>query len=193
MELLLSVALGVGLATAVGFRIFVPFLVLGIAVRAGAVSLAPGFDWIGSPAALAVFSVATLLEVGAYCLPWVDNLLDVAATPVTVVAGMIATASVVADVSPLVRWTVAVIAGGGVAGMVQGGSVVGRGLSTTFTGGVGNFVLAAFELLGAVGFTVLALLLPLVALALAALVLFVAWKTIRRVGLRRRRLGQGAA
>lgn len=168
METVLSVALGIGLAAACGFRIFVPFLVLSIASQVAGVQLSPGFEWIGTSAALAAFAVATALEVTAYFVPWLDNLLDTMTTPVTVIAGILATASVMADVSPLVRWTVAVIAGGGIAGSIQGGLALIRGMSSALTAGLGNVAVASLELVGSLVMSVVAILVPLLGIVVAA-------------------------
>ncbi len=92
MELALTVLVGVGLAAACGFRVFVPLLGISLAAQTGHLELASGFGWIGSPVAAAAFGVATLLEVGAYLVPWVDNALDALASPAAVVAGTIAMA-----------------------------------------------------------------------------------------------------
>src|SRR5919106_151727 len=100
MDLLLSLGIGLGLSAACGFRVFVPLLVMSIAANSGHLSLAPGFQWIASNEALVAFLIATCLEVGAYYIPWVDNLLDTIATPAAIVAGTIITASMVTNVSP---------------------------------------------------------------------------------------------
>ena len=107
VDTLLSVLIGVGLAAACGFRVFVPLLVMSLASRAevGHLSLGPGFAWIGSTPALVAFSVATLLEIAGYYIPWVDNLLDTVATPTAIVAGILVTASAVTDMSPFLRWS----------------------------------------------------------------------------------------
>ncbi len=81
MEITLSILLGIGLAAACGFRVFVPFLIVSIAAMSGHLELTPGFEWIGTPYALAAFGAATALEIAAYYIPWLDNLLDAAATP----------------------------------------------------------------------------------------------------------------
>lgn len=173
LELLLSLSLGVGLAAACGFRIFVPFLVMSIAAQSGHLNLAPSWEWISSWPALAILAVATLLEVTAYYIPWLDNLLDTIATPAAVVAGIVAGAAVITGMSPLLTWTLAAIAGGGVAGIVQASTVLLRGMSTTTTLGGGNAVVASSELAGAVGMTLLAILLP--GLALLAVLLGLFW------------------
>jgi hypothetical protein len=181
MEWLLSVCLGLGLAAACGFRIFVPMLGMSIAAQAGHLHLSPGFEWIGSPTAIACFSVATIIEIVAYYVPWVDNALDSVATPAAVIAGTILTASVVADMSPLMQWTVAIIAGGGAAGIVQSGTVLVRGASTATTGGSANFVVSTGEWIGAAGTTLLAILLPvLAAIGVVGLVSFVLYWLLNR-------------
>ena len=46
MDIFLSVCMGIGLAAACGFRVFVPFLLLSVAALTGHVQLAKGFAWI---------------------------------------------------------------------------------------------------------------------------------------------------
>ena len=103
MNTLLSVLLGIGLSAACGFRIFVPFLLVGIAARTGHVALGTSFAWMASTPALIALGVATVVEIGAYYIPWLDHLLDVIATPAAVVAGMIMTASVVTGLDPMLK------------------------------------------------------------------------------------------
>src|SRR5213592_3270836 len=97
MELALSICLGVGLSAACGFRVFVPLLGLSLAALAGHLQLAAGFEWIGTWPAFACFLAATVVEVAAYYIPWLDNLLDSLATPAAVVAGTMITAAVLTD------------------------------------------------------------------------------------------------
>ena len=179
-ETLLGIALGIGLSAACGFRVFVPLLALSLASISGHLTLAPGFAWIGSYPALVTFSVATCLEIAGYYIPWVDHLLDTIASPAAVIAGTLVTASLVTDVSPLVKWSLALIAGGGVAGMVQGTTVLARGTSLATTGGVANPLVATIELAGAVLTSLVALLAPLVVigaiLLLSAVLLYRLWR-----------------
>ncbi len=150
METALSILVGVGLSAACGFRVFVPLLIINLAARSGHLSLATGFQWMGSDAALIAFGVATVLEIAGYYIPWVDHLLDTIATPAAVVAGTVVTASLVSDMSPFLRWSLAVIAGGGAAGAVQMTTVVTRAASTATTGGLANPLVATAELGGSV-------------------------------------------
>ncbi len=181
METALSILIGIGLSAACGFRVFVPLLAMSLASMSGHLGLAPGFTWIGSYPALIAFSVATCLEVAGYYIPWVDHLLDTLATPAAIVAGTIVTASVVTDMSPFLRWTLAVIAGGGAAGLVQGTTVVARGASTATTGGLGNPLVATVESAAAITTSVLVLVAPMVALIiLAAAMVILSRKLVRK-------------
>ena len=159
MDLLLSIGIGIGLSAACGFRVFVPLLGINIAVMSGHLELAQGFEWMGTNTAFAALLVATLLEIAAYYIPFVDNLLDTIATPAAFIAGTLATASVVGDTSALLQWALALIAGGGTAGTVQVGTVAVRGASSMATAGTGNAAVATAEDAGSVTLTVLAVVL----------------------------------
>jgi Domain of unknown function (DUF4126) len=169
MELALSICLGVGLSAACGFRVFVPLLGISVAALAGHLELAEGFAWIGTWPALACFLTATILEIAAYYIPWLDHLLDTVATPAAVVAGTIATASVVSDMSPLMKWSLALIAGGGTAGLIQTSTVALRGTSLATTGGLANWLVATGEAVASVCGTILSILVPILAFLLVAL------------------------
>ncbi|MEK7250734.1 MAG: DUF4126 domain-containing protein [Bacteroidota bacterium] len=133
--------------------------------------LSSGFEWIGSLPALIAFGVATALEIAGYYVPWVDHSLDVITAPAAVVAGIIAMASSVVGMSPFLQWTLAIIAGGGVAGLIQTFTGVTRLTSTATTGGIGNPVVSTAEAGGSVTLSILASVLPLVAAAIVLVVL----------------------
>ncbi len=178
METLLSICVGVGLSAACGFRVFVPLLVMSIASLGGHLTLSPGFEWIGTYPALAAFAVATCFEVAGYFVPWVDNLLDAVATPAAVIAGIIVTASAVSEMSVFLKWALAVIAGGGVAGTVQVATGLTRGASTVTTAGFANPLVATMELGGAMTLSLLAIGFPVVAGVVVLGALYFATKKI---------------
>ena len=155
MEAILSIMMGVALSATCGFRVFVPLLAVNIGTRAQdangqpLIELAGGFDWLSSDIALMVFVVATLFEIGGYYIPWIDNLLDTIASPASVVAGTVITASFITGMDPWLQWLLGVIAGGGAAGAVQATTVVARAGSTVTTGGLGNPIVASVETSGA--------------------------------------------
>jgi hypothetical protein len=180
-DLVVSIALGVGLAAAVGFRVFLPLLITSIATYAGYIPVSDGFAWLASPAAVIMLGVAALAEVLAYYIPGVDNLLDTIATPAALIAGTLVSAAVMADLPPLIKWTAAIIAGGGAAGITQGVTTMIRANSTLLTGGLGNPVIATAELGGATIVSLLALAVPFVALGVVILFCWFAVRTIRRL------------
>ena len=177
----LSIALGIALAAATGFRVFLPMLIVSGAAYTGHLPLNDSFAWLGTPYALTMLSVAALAEILAYYVPVVDNLLDALVTPAALIAGTLVSAAVMTDVPPMVKWTAAVIAGGGVAGLTQGLTGILRAHSTVLTGGLGNSIIATAELGGAVLISFLALVAPAVAIALVMLFLLVAIRLVRRL------------
>jgi len=180
-DLALSIVLGIALAAATGFRVFLPMLIVSSAAYAGHLQLDSSFAWLGTPSALTMLSVAALAEVLAYYVPVIDNLLDTLATPAALIAGTIVSAAVMTDVPPMVKWTAAVIAGGGIAGLTQGLTGMLRAHSTVLTGGFGNPIIATVELGGALLISFLALVAPAAAIALVMLFLLVAIRLLRRL------------
>jgi Domain of unknown function (DUF4126) len=180
-DLALSVVLGVVLAAATGFRVFLPMLVVSGAAYTGHLTLDNSFAWLGTPFALTMLGVAALAEVLAYYVPGVDNLLDALATPAAIAAGTIVSAAVMTDLPPMVKWIAAVIAGGGAAGFTHGLTAMLRAKSTAFTGGFGNPVIATGELGGSVLLSLLALAAPLAAFAVVILLLWLALRLLRQL------------
>jgi len=180
METLLSVSLGLGLAAACGFRIFMPLLVMGVASMSGHLELSDQFAWIGSSSAVITFAVATLLEIVAYYVPWLDNLLDTVASPAAVVAGVVVSASVITGMDPYIKWTLAVIAGGGLAGAVQVLTTGTRGASTLTTAGFGNPVVSTAEAGGSLATSILAIVAPLFTMVLIGFFLLFSFLTFGR-------------
>ena len=167
MDFVLTAALGVGLAASCGFRVFVPLLVMSLAARAGHLDLGAGTAWLAEPEATWALGAASVVEVAAYLVPWLDNALDAVATPAAVIAGTLAAGAVLGgELSSFLRWSLAVIAGGGVAGAVQGSTVLARGASSAATLGIANPLLGLLELGAALLVAGLALVMPLVGLLL---------------------------
>jgi hypothetical protein len=177
MEAIMPIMIGVALSATCGFRVFVPLLAVNIGTRAldadgqPRIELAGGFDWLSSDIALMVFLVATLFEIGGYYIPWIDNLLDTIASPASIVAGTVITASFVTGMDPWLQWLLGVIAGGGAAGAVQAATVVTRAASTVTTGGLGNPIVASVETSGAFLGSALAILMAPFAIAVFVLLL----------------------
>lgn len=184
LDYLLALALGVSLAAAVGFRVFVPVLAAALAARFDLLQLAPSFAWVASNTAIAMLTLAAVLEVAAYYIPGVDNLLDAIAAPVAVVAGTLLVAAPLWDLPPLLKWTTAIIAGGGAAGVTQGLTSLLRAKSTVTTGGLANPVVSTVELGSSVLLSVLALLVPVVGVILLVLGVLLVLRWTRRLARR---------
>jgi hypothetical protein len=170
-ETIISIFLGVGLAASVGFRVFLPLFALSLASYFGAWDLNANWEWMSSLSALVVFGVATIMEIFAYFIPWVDNLLDSFAIPLAGIAGTAVMVSTVADLEPLVTWTLAIIAGGGTATAIKGASATSRLASTATTGGLANPIVSAVETGTALVVTILSLLAPVAAVILVIVIL----------------------
>lgn len=192
VQAIVAVAIGLGLAAAAGFRVFVPLLVLGVAARTGYLGLAPGFDWLSTLPAIVALAAATVIEVLAYYVPWLDHALDLVATPAAVLAGVLASASVLGDLPPALRWGVGVIAGGSAAGLVQGATVLARLKSAVTTAGVANPLVATVELVGSFATALLSLVIPFLVLGAVAIFCIAVFAISHRVTFGRRR-ARGAA
>ena len=180
-DLGLSIALGVGLAAATGLRLFLPMLVVSVAAYTGHLPLSDNFAWLATLPALILLSVAALVEILAYYIPGLDNLLDTLATPAAFVAGTTIAAAVITDLPPMVKWAAAIIAGGGIAGLTQTTSAVLRAKSTVLTGTLGNPVIATGELGGSLLLSLMALVAPLFTLLVIAVLLWLAFRWLRRI------------
>ena len=176
----LSIAMGLALAAAAGFRAFVPLLVAGLAIHFGHVEAAPGFAWLGEPVVLGTLAVATLAETAAYYVPGLDHFLDVIAAPVALAAGIVAAAGVMVGLPDWLRWLTAIGAGGALSGATHALNAVGRAKTGVASGGLANPVYATTELAGALVLTVLGFLLPFVALAAAVVIAIWLLKRWRR-------------
>ena len=174
METILGLCLGIGLSAACGFRVFVPLLVMSIAAIMGIFEPIKGFEWLAMPSVCIALGFATLCEIGAYYIPWVDNLLDTIATPAAMVAGTLTTMAVSSgEMSQFASWAAAIIVGGGTAGAVQLGTVAARGVSTATTGGVANPVVSTGEWVSALVISVLSFFIPV--LVVIVLLIGVVW------------------
>ncbi len=177
---LLSVALGIGLAAATGFRVFLPLLMAAIAARAGWMPMNESFVWLQSTAVLITLGTAAVFEAVAYLIPGVDHALDVLAAPLTFIAGVIASAAAMVDLPPSVLWPVAIIAGGGIAGLTKGSTALIRAQTGAATAGFGNPVVSSAETLLATVVAALAIVLPLVCvIAVAALAVWAVRRLMR--------------
>lgn len=172
MEIAISIILGICLASAAGFRVFIPLLLTSIASMTEYVHLSAGYQWVGSVPALIVFGVAAIIELGGYYSPWVDNVLDVIAAPLAAISGVILSASVIVDINPLLKWVLVLIAGGGTATTIHILTAKTRALSSIFTGGFANPVFSTIEAFVSTAITVLSILIPVLGIIIVIIILF---------------------
>jgi len=183
METILGLCIGIGLSAACGFRVFVPLLVMSIAAVMGWFEPMKGFEWLAMPSVCIALGFATVCEIGAYYIPWVDNMLDTVATPAAMLAGTLTTMAVSSgEMSQFASWAAAIIVGGGTATAVQMGTVAARGVSTATTGGIANPVFSTGEWIGAFVLSILSFLVPVlvVVVGIIGVVVFVRWLSVKK-------------
>lgn len=180
-ESYLAILIGIGLSAACGFRIFIPLLVMSVASASGHLTLTQELNWISTYPAIIALSVASLLEISAYIIPLLDNALDLIAGPAAVIAGTLVTASFVTEMSPFMKWAVAIIAGGGAAGSVQVLTTATRASSTVMTAGLANILVTLVETGTSLILSILSVTFPVIAFfSVSALIIYCFVKLTRR-------------
>ena len=174
--------MAMALSACCGFKVFVPPLLLGIFAKAGLISLGENYAWLGSWPAIAVLSLATALETAAYFIPLVNNALDSIKIPASTMAGVLTAAAVLpGEMSPLLRWTLAVLIGGGGAAAVSTGMASLRGTLTMTTAGIGSGLQNLAEAILSFLLSIFAMLAPfLLCLAILLVLLSVIRRLCRR-------------
>lgn len=187
---ILSSFIGIGLAAASGFRVFLPLFAVSLASYLGWIPTNDNFQWLSGLPTLIVTGVATVVEILAYYIPVVDNFLDTVTVPLATVAGSVLFASQFIELGTFPQWALAIIAGGGTAATIAAGFAGTRAASTATTAGIGNNVIATTETAGAGLMSVLSIFLPVIAfiLALALLILVIIfgrkiWRKIRNTAI----------
>ncbi len=182
MELFLAFSLGLGLAAASGFRVFLPPFLYGLAIRFDYTPLdipvQGASEWMSSDVGLILLGSAMVLEILAYYIPWLDNLMDTIASPAAMISGIVMLSSTLVETDPFVQWSLSIIIGGGVSGTIQIGTVSIRALSTMTTGGIANPLISTAEAGACAVCTILAILLPLLALIFSLIALVFSVKYI---------------
>ena len=180
IHIIAGVCLGIGLAAAVGFRVFLPLLFLSLAGFYEVIPLNESWQWVGSLTAIVVLGIATVIEIAGYYIPWVDNALDTIAVPLATIAGTLAVAATVGDLDPVITWALAIIAGGGTAAAISGTSSAVRLTSSATTGGIANPVVSTVETATASVFSVLAIFIPILAGVLVVLLFFFVFRYYKK-------------
>ena len=180
-DTILSIFLGIGLAASVGFRVFLPLFALSLASYFNVWELNESWQWIGSTAALITLGVATLVEIIAYYIPVVDNALDTIAIPLATIAGTAVMVSTVADLSPVITWALAIIAGGGTATAIKSTTSTTRLGSTMSTAGVANPIVTTLETGTSVVMSIISIFLPILAVVLVMVIFYFTYKVFKKI------------
>lgn len=178
-----AIALGIALSACCGFRIFIPLLIASVAAYNGWFNFTEDLQWMGSLPAIICFATAAITEIAAYYFPFLDNLLDAAATPLAIAAGTVMAFAIIPTHAhePLLRWSIALMAGGVSAGSIHIGTGLLRLFSTKATLGTGNPLVATGENALAVTVSVLSFVIPVVIASILILVVcWIFYKGIRR-------------
>lgn len=178
-----SIALAIGLAAACGFRVFLPLFAVSLLsyMEVDLFGLTEHFTWISSLPALITFGGASILELAAYYIPYVDNLLDTIAVPLAAAAGTIISMSTLVDIGPMAQWSIALIAGGGVAGLIKGAGAATRMASTATTGGVANPIVSTVETGASLLMIVLSIFIPVLAIILLMWLIYFIFKKVNKI------------
>lgn len=186
VTIVMATLMGISLAAASGFRVFLPPFLLSLAARFDVIwfldidLVGTQFEFFTSTLAIVVLGIATIAEFAGFYAPWVDNALDSIATPAAIIAGVSMTAIVLEGSDPVVQWAVAIIAGGGVAATIQAATVTTRSLSSTFTLGLGNSTVATGENVASIALTLIAILIPFISAFVVILVVALLLRVKRR-------------
>ncbi len=178
---ILSILLGIGLASASGFRVFLPMFALSLSSYFDILPLNDHWQWLAGIPALITLGVATFIEIGAYYIPFIDNLLDTVATPLATIAGSVIMASTLIDLSPLTTWMLAIIAGGGTAAAIQGLTTATRLASSVKTAGFGNSALTTAETGTATALSGLAIFFPIIAFIIVVILLVIIFFIFKKI------------
>jgi hypothetical protein len=175
MELLTNIALGIALSACCGFRVFIPLLAGALAGHFQFFSLPADMQWLGSWPAIICFGAAAIAEIAAYYIPFIDNLLDTIATPLSVAAGTVLATSFLplTDMDPLLRWGTGLLAGGSSAGVIHIGAGLLRLFSSKATVGTGNAIVSTTENAAAISGSLLSFIIPVV--VAVVLILLIGW------------------
>jgi hypothetical protein len=181
LQYVLSVFIGLGLAAATGFRVFLPMFAVSLASYMHWIPLGDSFEWLAGLPTLITTGVATVVEILAYYIPFIDNVLDSITIPLATIAGSILFAAQFSDMGSFPKWALAIIAGGGTAAAVSSAFAGTRAASSATTVGLANPVVSTVETAGSAVMTVFSLVIPVIAFLFAIVIIVVVVKFYKKM------------
>jgi len=165
---------GLTLAAPAGVNAYIPLLAVALAERFGWLHLDAPYDLLGSWWAIALIAVLLVVEVTADKVPGVDHVNDAVQTVVRPAAGGLL--AVAASGRGTASSVLLLVAGILIAGGVHAVKASARPVVNVSTAGIGAPVVSTVEDVGALIVTVMALVVPL--LALAVILGLVVWAVV---------------
>ncbi len=179
-EVIISILIGVGLAASVGFRIFVPLFTLSLASYFNIIDLNDNWEWVGSSLALIILGIATIVEILAYLIPWIDNLLDTIAVPLAAIAGTAIMVATVSGLDPTITWALAIIAGGGTSIAIKSSTSTTRLVSTATTAGIANPLISVIETGTSIVMSIFSVFIPIIAIICVVIIFWLLFKIFKK-------------
>ncbi|OMP30879.1 MULTISPECIES: DUF4126 domain-containing protein [Mangrovimonas] len=181
LETLIGICLGIGLSASVGFRVFLPLFALSLVAHYGLWEVNESWQWVGGTTALVTLGIATLVEIIAYYIPFIDNLLDTIAIPLAGIAGTLVVVVTATNLDPVVMWSLAIIAGGGTAAAIKSGASATRATSSVSTAGLGNPIVSTIETGTSAVMSAMSVFLPVLAFILTLIMLYVFFRIYKKI------------
>ena len=181
METLLAIGIGIGLASVAGVRAYLPLALVGLFARLGFFELPAPFGFIDDWAAIGAFLVLAVLETGLDKVSSLSRIVNIVQTPLRIAAGAVLFALALQE--GLNAGAIPeLIAGGVIAGVVAVLKYVLRPPADASAAGVSSSFLSTFEDVVALVGGIIAVLIPLLPLALVAFLLYFFFRIRRRRG-----------
>lgn len=173
-----------------GWRLYLCLFATGLAMRFGIVPLPEHLDALqvlANPWVMGVAAVAAVAEFLADKVMWIDTVWDTVHTFVRPVGGALLALALVDPADPAAQ-VIAFVLGGGGALLAHGGKASARAVVNTSPEPFSNVAVSSFEDVASAGLLYFAFEYPVAAgliaaglLLVAAALIFLAWRLVRRV------------
>lgn len=178
MDYILPIFTGISLSALLGFRAFLPPLILGLAYRLfpSAININEGFAFLAQDPVLIALGVASILELLCDKVPWIDHFVDQAALPAKIALSIVLSLALIPGSNHWFYMLIAIVFSTGTTLTVHAGKTTLRGSATAMTGGVSTPFIGVVEDTVTITGSIIAILTPIVAVVL---VLFLTYKCLK--------------